>query len=176
MKRIISLLLALVLCLSLCACGGEKSADKEGGSENSEPTGSEGLEFCTYSDGTCQVTGLGACTDTEIVIPAKYGDFKVIAICHDAFEDCGSITGVIISEGVVEIRSEAFQDCGKLKSVTIPNSVTRIWVGTFEGCHSLKSIYYGGTMSQWQAINKEEGWDSGRYGYTVYCTDGKITK
>ena len=34
-----------------------------------EPKYSEGLKFTSNGDGTCSVSGIGTCTDTEIVIP-----------------------------------------------------------------------------------------------------------
>ena len=38
------------------------------------------------------------------------------------------------------------------------------------------AINFNGTLEQWEAINKNNGWDSGIGNYTVYCLDGKIKK
>lgn len=52
----------------------------------------------------------------------------------------GSITSVVIPEGVKRINSCAFRECANLTSVTIPNSVTEIGTYAFYKCNSLTSI------------------------------------
>ena len=41
---------------------------------------SRGLAFTLFSDGTYEVSGIGSCTDTEIVIPSVYNDKPVTSI------------------------------------------------------------------------------------------------
>lgn len=41
-------------------------------------------------------------------------------------EHCGSLTDVVISEGVASIGKWAFLDCGSLTDITIPASVASI--------------------------------------------------
>ena len=46
----------------------------------------------------------------------------------------------------------------------------------FRHCSNLKFICYSGTMAEWNAIEKGTDWDAGTGNYTVYCSDGTITK
>ena len=115
---------------------------------------SEGLTYSLNADGaTYSVTGIGDCTDTNVVIPRIYLGLPVTSIGDNAFAFCGSFT-----------------------SITIPDSVTRIGVAAFELCANLTSVNYDGTVAQWNAISKGSSWDLNTDNYTVYCTDGNITK
>ena len=82
--------------------------------------GDNGLAFKSNGDGTCSVSGIGTCTDTEIVIPS-------VSPMGDA---------------VTSIDSFAFRDCNNLTSITIPESVTSIEYGAniFSYCANLSSI------------------------------------
>ena len=62
------------------------------------------------------------------------------AIGDYAFENCGSLTSVIIGDSVTSIGSYAFYGCDSLTSVIIGDSVTYIGYNAFEGCTSLTSI------------------------------------
>lgn len=123
-------------------------------SEPSEPTNpdtdtySEGLEF-TLNDGgpslndggsSYSVTGIGTCTDTDIVIPHIYNGLPVTCIDDYAFADCANLTSIVIPNSVTTIWYGAFSDCVGLTSVTIPNSVTHIGGSAFAECESLTSI------------------------------------
>ena len=57
-----------------------------------------------------------------------------------AFEDCSSLTSVVIPNSVTSIGSSAFNECSSLTSVEIGNSVTSIGNYAFGGCSSLTSI------------------------------------
>ena len=57
-----------------------------------------------------------------------------------AFDDCSSLTNVIIPEGVTSIGSDAFFGCTGLISVTIPDSVTQIGDAAFRDCTGLTSV------------------------------------
>ena len=100
----------------------------------------KGLEFGSNGDGTCYVSGIGTCTDTEIVIPSTYEKLPVTNILTQAFYHCNNLTSITIPDSVTVIENGAFSGCSSLTSVTIPDSVTWIGWGTFEGCSSLTSI------------------------------------
>lgn len=127
------------------ACGFERDVDCE--------ISSEGLEFVSNGDGTCYVSGIGSCTDTEIVIPpiSPEGD-TVIAIgvlgldtetnppVDYAFAECTTITSVKIPDTVMVIGDYAFGQCTALEQIELPKSVTTIGLGAFSLCSSLASI------------------------------------
>ena len=107
-----------------------------------------GLDFYYYDDGTCSVSGMGSCTDTDIVIPyASPTGERVVGIESSAF-DMGSKTAdyvrirtVKIPPTVTFIADRAFSACDGLVEVSIPDSVTRIGSSAFAGCTSLTEIY-----------------------------------
>ena len=99
-----------------------------------------GLEFTSNGDGTCIVSGIGTCTDTEIVIPAAYNGERVTGIGESAFSDCLELTSIIIPESVTSIGKYAFVWCRSLTSIMLPDSITSIDDGVFEICSALTSI------------------------------------
>ena len=77
----------------------------------------------------------------------------VEAIWSYAFGGCWAMDSVVIPEGVETIAWYAFSGCSDLKNITIPASMTTIETQAFNGCESLSNVYYGGTQSQWNAID-----------------------
>ena len=72
---------------------------------------------------------------TSIVIPEG-----VTSIGDYAFTSCDSLTNIIIPDGVISIGDYAFSSCDSLTSITISDSVTRIGDEAFRECRALKSI------------------------------------
>ena len=104
------------------------------------PKASEGLEISYYYwDEYYYVSGIGTCTDTDIVIPSEYNGKPVKSISNDAFEN-SRITSVLIPDSVTFIGNNAFSWCKNLASITIPDSVTTIGDYAFDSCKNLASI------------------------------------
>ncbi len=102
---------------------------------------SEGLQFTLNEDNeSYSVSGIGTCTDTNIVIPAVYNEKPVTSVGDSAFYYCSGLTSITIPDSVTSIGMRAFFDCGGLTSVTIPNSVTSIGIHAFYYCSALTSI------------------------------------
>ena len=80
-------------------------------------------------------------------------------------------TKIAIPEGVTEIGVGAFQRCLSLADITIPDSVTKIGSAAFAGCQSLADIRFGGTESQWKAVEKGNAPGPAS---TVHCTDKDV--
>ncbi len=85
-------------------------------------------------------SGLGTCTDTDIVIASIYQGKPVTSIVTSAFEGCTSLTSITIPDSVTHIGDDVFSGCTSLKSINIPDSVTYIGDSAFYGCSSLESI------------------------------------
>ena len=131
---------------------------------------SEGLAFTSNGDGTCYVSGIGTCTDTNIIIPetspngesvtsigsyAFYGCSKLQYNIYDNAKYLGNeqnpylylaysinddITSCDIHDNTRFIGDNAFASCSNLTSVTIPDSVTSIGNYAFYSCNSLTSV------------------------------------
>lgn len=102
---------------------------------------SEGLKYSLNSDGTAYtVTGIGTCTDKELIIPSEYNAKPVTSIASSAFYRCTGLTSITIPNSVTSIGDSAFEGCSGLTSITIPDSVTKISSWTFEDCSGLTSI------------------------------------
>ena len=147
MKKLFVLLLAIVFCCTLLVgCG--KSGANNGDSKHF----SKGLEYDLLGE-YYVVSGIGTCTDKDVVIPSTYNDLPVLGIGDRAFSRCSSLT-----------------------SVTIPDSVTSIGDRAFQYCSRLTSITYDGTVKEWNAISKDGFWIYNTGNYTIYCTDCEIAK
>jgi hypothetical protein len=123
---------------------------------------SVGLAFTDNGDGTCYVSGIGECTDTDVNIPPVSPDgSSVTGIGTKAFLRCNQLTSIIIPDGVTTIGQSAFSGCS-LASVTIPNSVKSISYGAFFVC-PLIDVYYSGTKTEWNAISIDTSDDANKY-------------
>lgn len=102
---------------------------------------SEGLTFELLPSGTIySVTGIGTCTDAEILIPPTYNGLKVNTIGTKAFSGCSNITKVVMPDTITTINQYAFENCSKLTSITLSKQITSIQKYTFSGCLTLESI------------------------------------
>ena len=96
--------------------------------------GSQGLSYSSNGDGTCKVTGIGTCTDTDLVISDKSsnGD-TVTSIGEMAFYNCSGLTSVVIPDSITTIGKNAFKKCYALRSFSFGNAtVTSVGTYTFE--------------------------------------------
>ncbi len=121
---------------------------KNGGT--SEIVNNDGYLFYTY-DNTNYLLGYVG-DETQLTLPSDYN-----------------------GQGY-EIYTEAFYKCTGLTSVTIPDSVTSIGGYAFADCTGLTIIDFKGTKAQWEAIKKGNAWCGYICYFTVYCTDGEISR
>ncbi len=93
-----------------------------------------------------------------------------------AFYGCVSLERVYLPSGLKMITNSTFYGCSSLNTVTVGKDVKSIGKWSFRNCYSLVRIDYLGTVEEWNAIEKGEGWDMNTGAYTVYCSDGQISK
>jgi len=102
---------------------------------------SKGLEYSLNSEGkSYSVTGIGTCTDTEIVIPSTYEGLPVTSIGQSAFKNCSSLTEIVIPNGVTSIGWNAFYWCENLTNVNIPEGIAYIGGNAFNACLNLTEV------------------------------------
>ncbi len=144
-KKLLTLLLALGIscaCAGLVGCNGSSWSDNAGtntqtpdgsdGTTGGVVTGgsmpdvpSEGLAYTLINDGTeYEVSNIGSCTDTEIVIPETYNGLPVTSIGGWAFEGETQITRIVIPSTMESIGTSAFEGCDKLIEVVNKSSLT----------------------------------------------------
>ena len=104
------------------------------------PTGkmSSGFEYEIHENGkSCTITGMGSCTDTELVIPSVIDGYLVAEITARLNSD---VVSVEFLEGIHVFYGDLFYECYNLKSVIIPTSTQSIPADAFDNCTSLESI------------------------------------
>ncbi len=113
---------------------------------------------------------------TELVIPSTNAGLPVTVVgpLYGQF-----LTSVYVPDSITTIGERSFQYCIKLTSIDLPASITSIGMSAFMDCNSLTAINFDGTVAQWNAIEKADGWF--RYGPSsetiveVICKDGKVS-
>lgn len=102
---------------------------------------------------------------------------SLTSIGNAAFWGCTSLTNVAVPVGVTLIDYAAFSHCSALTTIQLQSSLKTIGEYAFYQCVQLKSIYFDGTKSQWDALNKASSWAEGCGNFQVICAidDGGST-
>lgn len=79
----------------------------------------------------------------------------------------GGFSSLTIPEGVESIGERAFSNCYQLTSLYIPGSVKTIGTSAFTNC-GLKDIYFSGSETEWNAIQKPGDTQSALDNITVH--------
>ena len=86
-------------------------------------------------------------------------------VLPNEFCDHSNLTTVVINEGLVQIGVNAFGfadldvGCPAMKSIVLPSSLTYIESEAFVGCTVLEDIYFEGTKTQWDNVEKAYNWN-----------------
>lgn len=118
-------------------------------------------------------------TVETIELPAS-----LLTLEHYAFWTCTALKEMKLPDGISKIGEYTFSKCSAMTKIDIPASVTVIDAGAFKDCTALTDINFGGTMAQWEAIEKGyrdmmgnyTDWNSNTGSYTVHCADGDVAK
>ncbi len=111
---------------------------------------SEGLSYVSDGLGNYELTGIGTCTDTDIIVPATYEGVPVARVRYTAFENNTQITSVCFGENLYSVGNYVFRGCTSLRSVTFLHTAgfpedfqpSSDWYGyhMFEGCTALEDL------------------------------------
>lgn len=106
---------------------------------------SQGFMFESNGDGTCTLTKIGDCTDSDIVIPEKSpaGD-TVTMIAEYAFYGAEDINSIVIAGKTMELDTKAFQSC-EAKKIVITGCDMVIGENAFSYCEDITEIYISGS-------------------------------
>lgn len=168
-RKLLTFLLAIVsiFCISfaLTACDRfSQSSNNEPNTDNENVNNTvittEGLKLELNSDKTSYVV-IGIDTSingSQIEIPSTYEGTPITEISWNAFDNCTSITSIVIGDNITKINAFTFQGCTKLQSVTIPVSITYIGRNAFASGVTLE-INYCGTEAQFKKIEFESRWN-----------------
>ncbi len=112
------------------------------------PVASQGLSYTLLSDDTYEVSGIGTCTDTDIVIPATYNGKAVTSIGYGAFAYCSNLTSITIPASVTTIAERAFYSCDNLtiycEAESQPSGWSSYW--NYSNC----PVYWAG---EWEYVD-----------------------
>ena len=130
----------------------ESESTSEVTEENNNVVFSQGLEYVIVN-GSCTITGLGTCTDTEIIIPEMIDGVPVRTIGYCALQSSKDVVSITIPNSVTSIAMYAFGNCSNLTSINIPDRVTSLDGSMFSGCTSLDKIEISDTNTIYCTVN-----------------------
>ncbi len=155
--KIICVLMVILMCISLCACG-TKNEDVTSNTDNESvsieetlviesrvgeetlqyPAKNEEFEYNVYE--TYVEISKYISTETIVTVPHTIEELPVKSIGDWSFVGCENITSVKLPNGIVQIGCEAFEDCSSLEEINLPDGLEVIEKGAFHGCLSLVEL------------------------------------
>ena len=103
---------------------------------------SEGFEFESNGDGTCTITGIGTCTDEDIVIPLESPAGETVTLIEKyAMYSLENVNSITLVNYTYEIDDNAFQ-YGEFTAVNIIGGSPVINKSAFSSCEDLTSISF----------------------------------
>ena len=114
---------------------------------NKNPTSySQGLEYTLNADGkSYSVTGIGTCTDTNLLIPSHYNELPVTNIAEKAFDEVSSFTSISFGAYINNISYDAFDNCSSLSNVYYDGDLSD-WCNIEFGNPSSNPLYNGANL------------------------------
>ena len=99
----------------------------------------------------------------------------ITKIADNAFEHCENIESIVVPDSVTKIGYHAFDACYNLESVVLGSGLKEIKGDVFSWCSALEEVTFNGTVSQWEAVKRPEGYEGGGddLELVVKCTDGE---
>ena len=92
------------------------------------------------------------------------------------FSSCTGLTELTLPSSLEVIDGCLFELCANLNKVVIPSSVHAINWSAFSQCANLTVIEFNGSVQKWLDIEKGDSWNFNTGDYTIYCSNGIISK
>lgn len=108
-------------------------------------------------------------TITEVVLPQELS-----ALHEFAFANCVGLKNVNIPTNLISLEKCVFSGCSHLNNIIIPNNIFRLKYGAFQECIRLSSIYFDGTISDWNTLDKSIGCMLKIPARVVHCANGTV--
>ena len=161
MKRLISILLLLSLCLALfagCKKNNNNSNNNNNDNDNSNVTDntptSEGLTYRLSTDGTYyEVVNLHNCSNAHILIPSAYQGLPVKSIVVDNSEEDNYWSIIQMYALLFSVNINSDDANTTVLSVTIPESITYIDPLAFPQLAKLKNIIVSNNNLEYKSID-----------------------
>lgn len=147
MKKFLAIALAVLMLVSLVACG-KKDTDTTGGNnDDTQPIVENVYDKFKYDvneNGELEITGFTYAEAKMIAIdiPAEIDGRPVVGIGKDAFKAYKNIAAVNLPNSITYIADYAFHDCDYISKITFPANLTTIGAGAFESCDNLETIAF----------------------------------
>ncbi len=130
MKKVLSLFLAFVFVMSMCAAA-PITANAASLNDLTFELNEDGKSYYV-SDCSYETTG-------EVIIPESYNGLPVTKIGDKAFFNTPHITSVQMPSTVTIIGESAFYECAEIETITGYENVFEIGKSAFQGCRKLKT-------------------------------------
>ena len=155
MKKFLILLLALMLCASLCSCESmlKKVKSYVTGNEESEmpsdyvaSLSNEEYQYDMYETYIILTKYVGK--ESEVVIPSEIDGKPVTHIGSLCFFDTETVvSSVTIPSSITAIDESAFYYSDHLESIVIPDTVESIGTRAFAWCNALETVTFGNKIT-----------------------------
>ena len=136
------------------------------GSVGNSGTGSETIDgnfiYVLLSDGTYGIKASPTFALSDVTIPASYKGIAVTQIMDNGFENCNTITSLVLPDSLIKIGQHAFTNCAGLTTLTVPDNVN--FIGAF--------AFYGTGLTS-ATLPAPDTWTAGTDGFSyVYWNTG----
>lgn len=110
---------------------------------------------------------------------------SVTTMGHSLFNECVSLKTVKLPANLTKLEHGMFSNCDSLQTVEIPAGLTYVGDKAFWHDLQLAELRFGGTMEQWNAVEKGyeqtwkptgTNWCSDTGDFKVVCSDGTLNK
>ena len=161
---ILSFLLIIPISFILVACDNNSNPEKT----------SEGFTFELSLDmNSYTISGIGDCTDKEIVFPSSYNGLPIIAIKKEAFKNNTGIQAITIPDTIKSVGDNAFSNCSNLKIINVKGAKT--YYDSFDNCKYIEKVKIDNIDNWCSSLFSSPKANPLSYGAKLFENDSEIT-